>query len=331
MFDWFPLYPVLDATVRHGSDRLPYYYGLLLLYSWNIWKWEKQRIYGKRRDAKDNEQDNRLDTLEGNKPMEFIESPNYTKGRLFQNPSFIVIHSMAGNMDPSIKHFQDGRSEVSSHYLISHEGRVVQMVEESNTAWHAGVWMANLRSIGIEHEGGTFPDGHNEQLGLEGYRASAQLIANIHISRGWGEPSSKTLVPHSSLKATACPSGLDMGKLIQAAQDAYNGRPVLSMNDVTPPAQPTPQPNQVHYENERKTFDVNLNPSQNYSAEVRRVQEFLIAKGFLKPIASNEYGYYGKKTQAAIDWFQKANGIVASKQYYGLWYEKTRAAANKLM
>ena len=50
----------------------------------------------------------------------------------------------------------DPTSGVSSHYLVFKDGRVVQMVEESEKAWHAGkgVWAGetdiNSRSIGIE-------------------------------------------------------------------------------------------------------------------------------------------------------------------------------------
>jgi N-acetylmuramoyl-L-alanine amidase len=62
-------------------------------------------------------------------------------------------------------------SQVSSHYLVHEDGRVVQMVPEARRAWHAGksVWGGetdiNSRSIGIEianpgHPGGLpdFPD-----------------------------------------------------------------------------------------------------------------------------------------------------------------------------
>jgi peptidoglycan hydrolase-like protein with peptidoglycan-binding domain len=74
-------------------------------------------------------------------------------------------------------------------------------------------------------------------------------------------------------------------------------------------------------------FVRDLKPSQERSDEVARMQKFLSKKGYLS-IASDEYGYYGKKTQAAIDKFQKANGIPKASQY-GWWYPKTREAANK--
>lgn len=65
----------------------------------------------------------------------------------------------------------DERSEVSAHYFVHEDGRVVQLVDEARRAWHAGRsrWAGatdiNSRSIGIEianpgHEFGyrAFPD-----------------------------------------------------------------------------------------------------------------------------------------------------------------------------
>ena len=50
----------------------------------------------------------------------------------------------------------DPASEVSSHYLVHEDGSIVQMVRESDRAWHAGKgsWRGetdiNSRSVGIE-------------------------------------------------------------------------------------------------------------------------------------------------------------------------------------
>lgn len=72
-------------------------------------------------------------------------------------------------------------------------------------------------------------------------------------------------------------------------------------------------------------FEVNLAPSQTYNAEVERVQKFL-----KMPDLGTQYGYYGKKTQAAVDTFQKSHGILGATEY-GWWYDKTRDAANTLL
>lgn len=74
-------------------------------------------------------------------------------------------------------------SEVSSHYLVHEDGRVVQMVRESDRAWHAGksFWQGvtdvNSHSVGIE----IVNPGHEF-----GYRdfPSRQIAAVIGLCRG---------------------------------------------------------------------------------------------------------------------------------------------------
>lgn len=320
--DLLPIDPLIDAGVRHTALQLPPEFSFYILLAYGIYRWERQKLLGRKRDAKDRQQDWRLDQLEHNH-MEFIKSPNYTKGRFTRSIKYVVVHSMAGNMEPSIAAFKRPSREASAHYLIDHDGREVQMVEEGNTAWHAGKFWANLDSIGIETAGGRFPDGHVEPFGLEGKKTLARRLAAIHKAYKWGEPSSKTVVPHRSISATACPTGVDMAEVIQMAQDAYNGR-----LDVV--SEPTPTPVVLPVIPQPERFTVNLEPSQTYRKEVHDVHNFLVAKGYIT-LSPGEYGYYGKKTQKAIDRFQKDNGIQASPKYFGLWYEKTRAAANKLI
>jgi N-acetyl-anhydromuramyl-L-alanine amidase AmpD len=62
--------------------------------------------------------------------MEFRQSPNYTKGGI--------------NYDGSVRWLTmskvqrgDG-SESSAHYVIAKDGRTVQLVQNTDTAWHAG-------------------------------------------------------------------------------------------------------------------------------------------------------------------------------------------------
>lgn len=75
------------------------------------------------------------------------------------------------------------QSEVSCHYIVHEDGRVVQMVPEEKRAWHAGrsFWKGetdiNSRSIGIEIVNG----GH--EFGLPGY-PDRQIGAVIELSRG---------------------------------------------------------------------------------------------------------------------------------------------------
>jgi hypothetical protein len=77
-------------------------------------------------------------------------------------------------------------------------------------------------------------------------------------------------------------------------------------------------------------FHTDLPPSQEKREEVGRVQDYLVDKGFMEAsVRDAGRGYYGPKTQAAVDRFQKAHGIKASAQYYGWWYPNTRQKANE--
>lgn len=69
----------------------------------------------------------------------------------------IVLHHTAmESCDAALHRLCDPSAEVSCHYLISERGEVLQLVEETRRAWHAGAgrWGAvtdvNSRSIGIE-------------------------------------------------------------------------------------------------------------------------------------------------------------------------------------
>ncbi|MBV6656175.1 MAG: N-acetylmuramoyl-L-alanine amidase [Devosiaceae bacterium] len=85
-----------------------------------------------------------------------VPSPNHD-GRKGAPVDLLVLHytGMADD-DAAVRWLADPRSKVSCHYLVHEDGRIVQLVEEQERAWHAGVssWKGeadiNARSIGIE-------------------------------------------------------------------------------------------------------------------------------------------------------------------------------------
>jgi N-acetylmuramoyl-L-alanine amidase len=84
-------------------------------------------------------------------------SPNFGERRDGQKPDLIVLHYTGMDSASGAEDWLcNAASEVSSHYLVHEDGRVVQMVRESDRAWHAGVssWHGladiNSRSVGIE-------------------------------------------------------------------------------------------------------------------------------------------------------------------------------------
>ena len=85
-------------------------------------------------------------------------SPNFDKKkRSYKSIKFLVIHYTGMQSErESIKRLCNPKSKVSSHYLISQNGKVHQLVMDNRIAWHAGksCWgkykNLNKNSIGIE-------------------------------------------------------------------------------------------------------------------------------------------------------------------------------------
>lgn len=84
-------------------------------------------------------------------------SPNFGPRRDVSRADMIVLHYTGMETGEAAERWLcDPTSEVSCHYLVHEDGRVVQMVREADRAWHAGrgSWHGatdiNSRSIGIE-------------------------------------------------------------------------------------------------------------------------------------------------------------------------------------
>ena len=74
-----------------------------------------------------------------------------------RKPNFVILHHTSDDtVDPALRTLTDPQRRVSAHYLIGRDGNVIQLVEESQRAWHAGAsfWGGltdlNSASIGIE-------------------------------------------------------------------------------------------------------------------------------------------------------------------------------------
>lgn len=155
--------------------------------------------------------------------MNFISAAttNFTKGRNGKNIELIIIHSIVGTASSAIGHFQNPASKVSAHYIVDWDGAITQMVKDEDTAYQAGVWDFNLKSIGIEHS----------DLGQPGivrpdvlYQESATLVATL--CQKYNIPCDRAHIKkHSEIKATACPAGLDIEKIVKLAQGLLTPTP----------------------------------------------------------------------------------------------------------
>jgi N-acetylmuramoyl-L-alanine amidase len=88
---------------------------------------------------------------------DFIASPNHGERLRFVRPDSVILHytGMPTGAE-ALAWLCNPTSEVSSHYFVWEDGRVVQLVAENRRAWHAGRshWKGeadlNSASIGIE-------------------------------------------------------------------------------------------------------------------------------------------------------------------------------------
>ena len=111
-------------------------------------------------------------------------SPNFSPRRGFARPDMIILHYTGMATGAAAEAWLcDPASEVSSHYLVHEDGRIVQMVRESDRAWHAGKssWRGetdiNSHSVGIE----IVNPGHS--LGYRNF-PKRQIEAVILLCRG---------------------------------------------------------------------------------------------------------------------------------------------------
>ncbi|MEZ2219100.1 N-acetylmuramoyl-L-alanine amidase [Rhizobium sp. RCC_161_2] len=105
-------------------------------------------------------------------------SPNHGEREGGRKPDMILLHYTGmGTAEGALDWLCRAESQVSSHYFVFEDGRVIQLVPEERRAWHAGksLWRGeadiNSASIGIEianagHPGGLpdFPDAQVEAV-----------------------------------------------------------------------------------------------------------------------------------------------------------------------
>lgn len=93
------------------------------------------------------------DSLGNTIPTAFIPTVNFGN----RKPDFVIIHYTAqDSVAQTIQTFTQEKTQVSAHYVISKDGKVIQMLNDDLRAWHAGLskWGNNTDmnscSIGIE-------------------------------------------------------------------------------------------------------------------------------------------------------------------------------------
>lgn len=157
-----------------------------------------------------------------------ILTKHYTPGRSGAKVNKVIVHYNAGNLTVEGCYSVWQTREASAHYQVEADGRIGQLVWNSDTAWHAGNWNANISSIGIEHANNS--DGTITEKCLDN---GAHLVAAICKSYGLGRPQwLKNVFPHKYFSPTSCPGqiyGSQKNAYIERAQywyDTMNGEKV---------------------------------------------------------------------------------------------------------
>ena len=166
----------------------------------------------------------------------FVErrpTPNFERGRGGDRPRAIVLHTTSGSFDGAARWFATRDSGVSAHYLVGLDGRVVQFVEEADTARHAGRVLRptaaivrgggnpNRFTVGIEFEDAGEPESVRRTEAQ--HRSGARLIAGI--ARRWAIPLDREhVIGHREVfAAKSCPGNLDLERMLAGARRAAGG------------------------------------------------------------------------------------------------------------
>ena len=133
-----------------------------------------------------------------NTNIKHYPSPNW-RGRKGVLPRLLIVHYTAMDCAPTLALFIDRDAELSSHYVIDEDGTIYYLVDERNSAFHAGLsfWRGqhniNNSSIGIELvHGGYQEDGTIAAYSDEQITALESLCLDImkrwHMRAGdvWG-------------------------------------------------------------------------------------------------------------------------------------------------
>lgn len=178
---------------------------------------------------------------------------NYTPGRDGNRLQFIILHTVAGSAQSAVATFNNPSKARSANEIICLNGDRIICVGEGDSSWGAANWYVNQRGYNIEHEdNGNYNDSaRTDAL----YAASAARVADL--CRRYGvpcqlvgttgtaakNPTGPGILLHKdvSQSGTACPDGLDHGRIIREAQA------ILGSHLPVPPAIPAAAEPHVNY------------------------------------------------------------------------------------
>lgn len=202
-------------------------------------------------------------------------SPNRTAGRGGAKIGGITIHWWGDpNQNPTaegvVNWLCNPAAQVSAHFVATGTGRRVwQLVNDADTAWHAGNWTGNTTTIGIELD---------PRCRDEDYDVAAELIADLRRHYG-----NLPLVPHNKWVGTRCPGNYDLNRLERLVQEKLNPKPPVPPNPTKPVADPVRLPEPIKFISKLQKTEVwNLATNPNYkSVKTLSLGEEFMAAGYV--------------------------------------------------
>ena len=128
------------------------------------------------------------------------KSPNYNS-RSNSKIKVVIIHYTAlKNTEEAILYLCNKKKKVSSHYLISQNGKIYNLVDDQFRAWHAGeaFWqgVTDINSISIGIELDYNPNGKNNKFSTNMIYSLKKLLSSI---KNKYKISKKNILAHSDI------------------------------------------------------------------------------------------------------------------------------------
>lgn len=264
---------------------------------------------------------------------------HYNEGREGRTIDKIVIHHNGGNLSiDQIWNVWQSR-EASAHYQVETGGRIGQLVNDWDTAWHAGDWDANLTSIGIEHADDSTDPWHVSDAAVD---AGAHLVAALCKAYNLGRPEwGRNVFPHSQFTSTSCPASLAGDQ-----RDGYMARAQAYYDGGAVPAAPAASsvPAGVHVDLPAWTLPAGhfyglVSGGEDshggyYEAErpaIAAIQRWLIKHGYAGAVSDAwADGIFEQPTVDAVTAFQRAERPNSTDRWGEIWADDlaTMAANN---
>ena len=253
-----------------------------------------------------------------------LMNKNFTPGRSGQKIRHIVLHHNAGTLTVDDIWNTWQKREASAHYQVELGGRIGQLVNDWDTAWHAANAHENSISIGIEHANNIL--GPYWTIGDKTLDNGAHLVAALCKYYGLGTPAYGVNVWfHSDFYGTSCP-----GAIAGSQKNAYFDRATYWYRTMMGEAVPVTEASWPEFPlNSNEYFGDIDGPNESHGGYyawekpyIKLIQEFLVDKGYAGSVNKAQWcdGIFERPTVDAVSKWQ--NDHMPETKFYGqVWYD----------